>query len=207
MAKRKRDIDSVSKIPERRVLSIPLVPDRERAIAHELGDLLTEMGEDLLELAGIRKDHRERQDKRQVKIDLLVKAVHEGSEEREIECVVEYHFDTNLVRVRRVDTGKQVECRAMTGDEREKQSQLTIQDAAGITDHPSEVLHDLCKTCRHPWSDAKNPHQEADGHSRKSGRCFFINRDSNEPCDCGAFMPIVPQGVTVEEVPGADHTD
>jgi hypothetical protein len=53
-------------------------------------------------------------------IGKLARAVHEGREERLVDCIERTHFGTNQVITTRLDTGEIVETRAMKAEERQE---------------------------------------------------------------------------------------
>jgi hypothetical protein len=140
-----------------------------------------------------------------------IRALPLETEDADLEVFIEHDFDANAIRYRRIlrDTvnseplpddqqkGEVIEERAMTAEEREKAAQMPLGEMRDVP---------LCSECQHPWSDADNPHQEGKGHSRKSGKCYWTDRETGVPCDCEAFMPVVPEAEQVETQGGEART-
>lgn len=84
--------------------------DVERNIDAEVDAKASEMAARNAALKVLRKDRKR-----------LLEACHTGSEKREVEVREEWDFKTNRVVFKRLDTGAQIEERAMSGPERQEE--------------------------------------------------------------------------------------
>jgi hypothetical protein len=90
---------------------------RERVV-----EALTEIKRKEEELAALSAPIRGRMKELKTEVELLRRQAHEGTEDRDVQCVEEINFRDDVVRIRRIDTpGRDVvETRELTPEERQR---------------------------------------------------------------------------------------
>lgn len=191
-----------------------LTNNEKAAVADQLAEVLRLAEEVEEQRAAQAKVSKERLDNLYGQAAALGRSIREG-DSADVECREELYFQANAVRVFRVDTGEQLEERAMTAEERDRLSQLPLGkpdlearvplETAGDHVEPAAVDQALagfaaasafprCARCGHGWATEK-PRPGLDGRGRRrpavldDGHHRRTGKCLDPTCHCEAFIP------------------